>query len=143
MYQLLRKCKQGMWTFPLSKLLIWEICQAHSLVFFFFFPERRFGKCFLPVHVCLVQIVETYGGASELVLHRHKIIAVQGLVQQSNSRQHFHGNQELLVGQVILSANTGQSELPESHTAHMCFGDGIHMTMSMPTCSSLAFRRAR
>lgn len=43
-------------------------------------PERRFGKGSLPVHVCLVQIVEADGGTSELVLHRHKVIAVQGLV---------------------------------------------------------------
>lgn len=28
-------------------------------------------------------------------------------------------------------------------TARLCFGHGRHMTMSMPTCSSLAFRKAR
>lgn len=43
-------------------------------------PERRFGKRSLPAHVCLVQIVEADGGTSELVLHRHGVIAVQGLV---------------------------------------------------------------
>jgi hypothetical protein len=47
---------------------------------FFFHPERASGKCSLPVHVCLIQIVEAYGGASELVLHSHEVTALQGLV---------------------------------------------------------------
>ena len=58
-----------------NKSFICEVCQTHILAL------KGSENVTLPFHTRLVQIVKAYCRASKLILHRHKIAALQGLVE--------------------------------------------------------------
>lgn len=59
-----------------NKSFICEVCQTHISAL-----KRSLENIPLPFHIRLVQIVKAYCRTSKLILHRHKIAALQGLVE--------------------------------------------------------------